>query len=224
MAVQSGHLSTLSIGGTPTTMTAEPCGGVDADWGIADIQKRQLDPDSPVTVEVYNGSGWRVAAHSEYTLGYTSGSIIFFDALGMEDEVRVSGKFIPLLDCATADNFEFEIGKAELDANVYGTAAAGAIAGQSVLSGSFSVKEDLLTDHDSGGGTLTLQAAILAGEPFFLRFRPGEEGNFLRAWVLLNKGSVKASTGSVVGATVSFKAITRACAGQTEQAYFSFAP
>ena len=207
MAYVAGYSTVLKTGGTATSFSNEACTKVTANtvYQITDATKRVLDPATAVVVEVdADGAGvGGYVAGTGYTIDYLTGTVTFAADQGASALVRVSGKYIPTLTIATANNFSLDHGREELDTSAYAQDAASAIQGRTEASGSFDVVEDLLTDHDAGAGVVTLSGAIAAGLPVFVEAQIGGVGNKWRMWALL-KGKLSASASDAVKGSLSF--------------------
>jgi hypothetical protein len=213
MAIRAGKDSQLYTTGTPTAFSNEGTNRVTANtvYRITDAIKRILDPTQAIVVQVDadggGAGGYVTAAESTYDVNYLDGRITFAADQGANAVVRVaSGRYLPRLPIATCRATNVDLGYETGDATVYGNGAKALVGIMKTLNGSFEVVEDLLTDIDSGGAVLlTLSGILDAGAPVILEFWPGSTGNRLRAWVLLSKGSAKASSKDLVGATLTFE-------------------
>jgi len=207
MALSAGRLSTLKIPGTSTALVNEPCTDLGAHtvYRITDATKRVLNPAVTAVVDV----GGVVAAPSTFTLDLLDGRITFLVAQSPVSAVRVvSGAFLPMLTVLTAKNCDIDIGYEAGDATVYGDTAKRQVPLIKKLSGSYEVVEDLLTDHDSGAGSVTLSGLLETDAETLVEFWPGGVGNKLRAWVHIS-GKQKTEETGLVGATISFEASTQ---------------
>lgn len=202
-----GYDTEIAIGGTPTTLTEEPTTRVTANtvYRITDADRRVLDPDTPVVVEVDPDGDGNWEAAGTHTVDPYTGTVTFAADQGADALVRVSGKYVPLLALGTGRAVTLNRSRAALDCTVYGSAWESYIPGRKSLSGEIEVVEDLLVDHASGDG-LTLQGVLESGAKVYLRVEPGGSGRGIATWATPTSASLNVSGGEVVSGRFGFAA------------------
>ena len=218
MTVQAARSVTLSVGGTPTTMTGEICTSSSAtEYYVDETAKQAIDPATAVTV--YDGV--TPLAADAYVLDYTNGLL----TLDVEPsgEVTITAKYIPLLTVAEAKALDVVRPQAVFaDVTRLGDTAPRVSEifkkCELTLTHMHAVSEDL----DTGGGTTSWESLLAAGEPFFINADLG--GETLRGWFVADEESRSHGVeADVQNATIRMKGVVRDCTGRpaTEQALFS---
>lgn len=101
----TGAVYVSDVNTAPVSFSDKPCTG-DAQrkrYQINDSDMRYWDPSTPVLVEV-NG----VPVASGFALEYAGGYVVFDEALGVDDEVTVSGKALTLIQAGGFFNWSVD--------------------------------------------------------------------------------------------------------------------
>jgi hypothetical protein len=101
----TGAVYISDVNTAPVSFSDKPCTG-DAQrkrYQINDSDMRYWDPSTPVLVEE-NG----VPVASGFTLEYAGGYVVFDEALGVDDEVTVSGKALTLIQAGGFFNWSVD--------------------------------------------------------------------------------------------------------------------
>jgi hypothetical protein len=204
MAATPGYVATVRISGTSTSFTGEATtdvGGTHTTYQITDTTKRVLDPGTTPTVKA---DGVALSA-ALYTLNYLWGKVTFLSARGSGEVITVDGNYLPTYAAATAKEFANDYGGDLLDTTKFSSNGEKEREyGLHDVSGSLSVIEDLLTDHDSTGGTRKL-ATVLTGNALVVLETSPDGTNKFRGFVKFDKASVKAALTDMVQGSVSWK-------------------
>lgn len=221
--------TTIKAGGPSAAFTNEATTKVTANtvYQITDTAKRILDPSAALTVEVdadgAGGGAYATAAASSYTVDYLFGKVTFAADQGSSATVRISGSYLTPVDIAEANEFEITLTRSVQDASYF--VSDGFKRKQPTLmdaSGSVKTLTTMQVDHDAGGGTTKLSAALAAGTPLFLEIHPSATGDKFRAWVLLESTDESGSAEGLYSGTFTWQAAPVTGAGQTEAATFGF--
>lgn len=94
--------------------------GDDTTFTITDATKSMWDDTASFTVEVDDGGGYDPVA-SGFTINYAIGRVVFDEALGATDTVRVSGKYFTKTEVARAKEWSLDIEKALEDDTEFGS-------------------------------------------------------------------------------------------------------
>ena len=227
MAV-AAHASTIKTTGTATALTNEATTEFTANtvFQITDTAKRVLDPTVALTVQqdpLADGS-WAAVAATLYTVDYLFGKITFTPALGAAALVRVAtGSYLALLTVAPVRAYNWQVANEAIDSTVHGTSGGErtALYGLGDISGSLKVYEDLLTDHDSGAGTVKFTTAVHDKAPILLELRSGGVGELLRAWVIFDDTGLGGSVEDLISATLPWKGAGKSHTNGTAAPYGS---
>lgn len=206
----AAYAAALSINAATSVVfdgaTDEPCSFVSGSgstkiYQITNAAKRVIDP-TQATVSVKDGVTVLVEG-TDYWLDYQHG-IIFFIAHAVVGAITIlkSCKYFPLIELGYVKEWNLDSGFAVLPATVTGAAATGAtykIAGIK----SADVNANLLTNlADIIEGARTLRSSLLARTMVLLSFTFPNSVSF-RAWVQLDKDTVKAAMAGQLEASLS---------------------
>ncbi len=221
----AAHSTTVKIGGTSTAFSTEACTEVTANtvYRITDATKQVWDPTAALTVEVDPLADGNWAAAGTHTVDWLRGKVTFAADQGGPALVRVSGFYIPLLAVATAREYAFDLAVGLPDTTTFGSAGERErIAALGDLSGSLGLVEDLATDHDTGGGTRTFSALVLAKTKAFLEIKGGGVAQNVRAWVLFDSGGIDGALDDAIVSRIAWKAAGNGTT--TKAASYSYSP
>ena len=101
----TGAVYVSDVNTAPVSFSDKPCTG-DAQrkrYQIDDPDLRYWDPDTPVLVEVNEAS-----VSTGFVLEYAGGFVVFDEALGVDDEVTVSGKALTLIQAGGFFNWSID--------------------------------------------------------------------------------------------------------------------
>lgn len=208
--------TTVSIGGSPTEMTDEPCTKVTANtvYQVTDSTKRVLDPATAVVVETDAAGPFVAATSTDYTIDYTTGTVTFLVGLGAAVLVQITGRFIPTAAVVECRALEMKgPGWTAADVRRFGDGGPRSIKDSASWEGSLEVISD------------ELDTLLSTGEIVFLEVRPGGVGLYARGWAVLSPPDVGSSPdGGALAVKVPFKGSVRTCEGRptTDQALFGW--
>jgi hypothetical protein len=200
----AGFTTSVKVSGTPTTLTTAATTSLGGDvYQVTDATKRVLDPDTAVVVF---DDGVEVDAADNESIDFLFGKVTLTGP--PVGAVTISGAYLPMLPVAEGYEVSFTDARELLDATVFvpgaSTAARRKMLGLKSLSGRIGTLDALLTDLDSGGGTVTLRDLLRDGPDVLVEITVAAS-EVLRGWCVLSGGSVDASVDGRVEAGVDFE-------------------
>ena len=189
----TGAVYVSDVNAAPAVFNYESCSAVDAQrkrYQIDDPDLMYWDPTYPVLVEV-NG----VSVASGFTLEYAGGYVVFDEALGVDDEVTVSGKALTLIQAGGFFNWSVD-GDAD-DAEATTFASNGWKEYKRVLVGWSGSAEAYWGDtqfYDSLGKTVVVKLFVDAG--------PSQK--CLEGFAIINGDGIENPVDGLVQETVDF--------------------
>ena len=205
MAPVAGYSASVSVTGTTTAITGEATtdvAGGHTIFQITDTTRRVLDPN--VTVIVKKDGAAQSAAL--FTVNYLFGKITFLSAIGAGHTVTVDCNYLPLLTVATAKAVQVSTKRASLDATRFADGPDTArIYGLLDAEGSITALEDLLTDHDPGGGTRKFRDVLMNATARILLDTYLSTSDRFRAFVAFDEQSLNLPVAGIVEASIKWK-------------------
>lgn len=208
--------TTVKVAGAATAAVGEATSALGGQvYQVTNTAKRIVDPRVAVVVK---DGGTPVAANL-VSIDYLFGKFTLTNAPG--GAVTADFSYLPMLAVAEAYGYELERSRELLDKTVFHATDTHRkrLAGLKSMSGSLKSLAPLNEDLDTGvGGTQSLDSIFEAGAPTLLEVRPGNTGDYYRAWVLLGKEGQGADGAGLVEGDVSFEGTSLTGTGQLEGA------
>ena len=183
MASVAAHSTTVKLAGTSTAFTNETMddSGDQLTYDIAAATKSFWDGGTAPTVDVDPDgiSGYSTVAASTYTVDYLRGRVTFGIANDPAALVRVSGDYYPLWTFGDAHSYETALSVDLADDTTFADGGERTkLPTLGDLKGSLDFYDNLLTDYDTGAGTLTLLARVFSGTLQGFEINPGGVSGF----------------------------------------------
>lgn len=214
----AGFLCTLKQTGAAVSMTGEATTNTTGNtYQITNTAKRIIDPDTAVTV--YDGV--TPIADTSVTVDYLFGKVTLSSPPG--GAVTIDASYLPTFSVAEPRSFELSFERDLLDSTVMdsSTSVRSRIAGLKDMNGSIGSLDNLLTDIDSGGGTVKPQSDWAAGTRRVLEVT-FPSGEIFRGFVRFESPKQAARFDGLLESTLSFKASAATGMDQTEGSSFGF--
>jgi len=210
---------TVKQTGTAVSLSGEATTSLGGDvYQITDTAKRIIDPDTAITV--YDGA--TPIADTAVTVDYLFGKFTLSSTPA--GAVTVDGAYLPSFAVAEARSFELNFAKNVLDSTPMAstTSARTRTAGLKDLTGSIGSLDNLLTDLDSGGGTVVPFTDHQAGTRRVIEVTFPTSGQIFRAFVRFLDIGQSASFDGLLESTLNFEGSAATGTDQTEGSSFGF--
>src|SRR3990167_1578859 len=206
--------------GTAVSMTGEACtlSGGDTIATVTDTTKRVLDPTVAITL-YDNGTP---VADTGFTVNYLFGT--FTKAAGsFTGPMTVDASYLPTFAEAEINSFEVNLQADLLESTTMAAATTtkARTTGLTSASGTLGGLDTLLTDLDTGGGTMYAHSDLTAGTRRAVEITfPG--GQIFRSFVFYDSAKVAGEIGDLVKDNLSWQSTTVIGTDQTEGNSFGF--
>lgn len=205
MTATTGNNTKVYMTGASVAVTAEACslyadlGANDHVYQVTNSARRAIDPS--VAVVVYDNA---VAVDAgDYEVDYLYGKIRF--SLEPTGPVTADFSYLALWEITTAKELAMDVERAAYEETPFGSTARRRCAGLFSASGSIGCFDSGQTDYDTGGGTLKLGTVLSDGTAKLIEGNLDGAGKGFRAWVLVDKNSIKSTHDSLQDMTVNFQ-------------------
>lgn len=166
----AGYLTTISVSGTSTAMTAEAMTGSGAGpYQITNSAKRVIDYTA--AQPTFYDNGVAISASDISAIDYLQGKVTF--TASKTGPITVDGSYLPLLTVAEARTVSLSFEADELDTSVFGSQYRTSTQGLKRITGSMEILSLPATDLDPGAGSRSFEAVFNAGTQIVFTVTPG---------------------------------------------------
>jgi hypothetical protein len=208
----AGHVATVSLGGTPTTMTNQAMSGAGVTYQVTDPLRQVVDPATTIQIFV----GGVAQATSSFTFDYLTGTVTFGGAPGAA--VTITGKFIPLRQITTAYEASASLSKNLADTSLLGTGFRLRLPTMGDIAGTMSCYDNADTTYTD----IKIIDRLVAGEPILINFL-WTTGKYLRFWALASNAEVTSAPDDAQAVSYSFEMDTQTALTMGTPVEFSIA-